>query len=134
MKTRAKYKKVAVKVYHGYGHMHDLIVYGHVFKNRTIPRRKYTNNILSNIIHLLRIFIVSPVKGVQVRLEWETQVVEGVSEEDGFFKLEWASLVKVPAGMHEIKVFAVNEAGQKTACGLGTIFVPHITQYGFISD
>src|SRR5688500_10520262 len=102
--------KVAVKVYHGYGHMHDLIVYGHVFKNRTIPRRRYTNNILSNIIHLLRIFFVSPLPGVKVQLEWETQVIEAVSEDDGFFKLERASLVRGPAGTHVVKVFAVCES------------------------
>ena len=126
--------KVAVKVYHGYGHMHDLIVYGHVFKNRTIPRRRYTNNILSNIIHLLRIFFVSPLPGVKVQLEWETQVIEAVSEDDGFFKLEWASLVRVPAGQHAVKVFAIDESGNKIACGLGTLMVPHVTQYGFISD
>ncbi len=134
MKTSGEYKKLAVKVYHGYGHKHDLIVYGHVFQNKAVPRRRYTNNILSNILHLLRIFFVSPAPGVKVQLEWEGKVIEGISEADGFFKLEWASTVSVPAGTHPVRVFALDKSNTKIACGEGKLIVPHVTQYAFISD
>ncbi len=134
MEKVTKHGKMAVKVYHGYGHMHDLILYGHVFKNKTVPRRKYTNNILSNILHLLRIFFVTPLAGVKVQLTWGEQLIEAVTEADGFFKLEWASTMKVPAGMHGVEVFALDNENQRVAAGQGIIIVPHITQYGFISD
>jgi hypothetical protein len=52
-----------VKLYHGYGHTHNLIVYGHVLMNKPRTRARYTNNAIENIIHLLRLFQVKPIGG-----------------------------------------------------------------------
>ncbi len=128
------FRKASIKVYHGYGHKNDLVLYGHVFKNQPVLRRKYTNNILSNIFHLLKLFLVNPLAKVKLQLQWGLQIIESVSEADGFFKFEWASDETVMAGWHEVTVYAVNETGQTGLTGTGKIFVPHITQYAFISD
>ena len=134
MNTNGKSRKLAVKIYHGYGHKHNLVVYGHVFKNGLPPARKYTNNILSNIWHLLKLFFVVPVADIRVQLLWNSQVLNGVTEKDGFFKFEWESQTDVPAGWHTVAVNALNDIGEVTAAGEGKIFVPHVTQYAFISD
>ena len=52
MARSSDYKNATVKVYHGYGHTHDLVVYGHVFKNKPVYRNNYATNVLQNIIHL----------------------------------------------------------------------------------
>ena len=126
-------KDVSVKVYHGYGHMHDLIIYGHVLE-QGIAERRYTNNILSNTLHLLRLFLVKPLAGIKVQLIWRSQLIDSTTEHDGFFKFEWASLGTVTAGWHEVTVRALNETGNIVASAKGEVFVPHITQYAFISD
>jgi phosphatidate phosphatase APP1 len=133
MPTTASTSPTTVKVYHGYGHMHDLLVYGHVLKGNAIGR-KYTNNILSNIIHLLRLFFVKPLPGVKVRLHWRNQVFDNVTEYDGFFKFEWVSDEPVAAGWHTLIVHALDENDHILSSGQGQVFIPHVTQYAFISD
>lgn len=131
MNTKAK---VIVKTYNGYGHMHNMVVYGHVLKEKPFPLRKYTNNILSNIRHLVSLFFVKPVGGVKLQLRWNNQLIETESEKDGFFKFEWSSAASVPAGWHTVHVNAVEENGEVISGTDGEIFVPHKTQYAFISD
>jgi phosphatidate phosphatase APP1 len=134
MTKRSKYKHATVKVYHGYGHTHDLVVYGHVFKNKPVTRHSYTNNILLNIIHLLQLFFVKPVPAARVQLQWRNQVFFAETEDDGFFKFEWKSNEEVNAGWHPVVVNYLNEDGGVVATAQGKVFVPHSTQYAFISD
>ncbi len=124
----------AVKVYHGYGHTHDLVVYGHVLRNRPRTRAKYTNNIPANIKHLFRLFMVKPVAGAAISLQWRNQLLHSTTEADGFFKFEWKSETDVDAGWHTVTVTYKDEAGTVVSSGQGKIFVPHVTQYAFISD
>lgn len=134
MSNHSKYKNASVKVYHGYGHAQNLIVYGHVFKRRATTRHKFTNNILYNTFHLLRLFFVEPFPHVKVRLHWQNQELENTTEDDGFFKFEWRADRDVAAGWHYLAVALIDEAGKMITTGSGKIYVPHITQYGFISD
>lgn len=123
-----------IKIYHGYGYQHNMVVYGHVLAGHYFIRKKYTNNIFVNIVHLLRLFLVKPVPGRSVLLEWQTQQVETCTGIDGFFKFEWQSDNPVEAGWHMVKVFLLNEQGERISTGEGKIFIPHKTQTGFISD
>jgi phosphatidate phosphatase APP1 len=126
--------KVSVKIYYGYGHTHDLVLYGHVFGNKENIRKKFTSSILVNIIHLLRLFFVKPLPRVKVRLQWKDQQLETLTEDDGFFKFEWISDTEVDAGRHAVKVECINETGAVVAIGEGQLYVPHVFQYAFISD
>jgi phosphatidate phosphatase APP1 len=123
-----------VKVYHGYGHTNNLVVYGHVLAGKPVKPSKFTDNIFLNFIHLFRLFLVNPVPNVKVKLEWENQQFYTSTESDGFFKFEWESITKVAAGWHSVKVYLLDSQGNSTATGEGKIFVPNSTQYGFISD
>lgn len=127
-------KSVSVKVYHGYGHKHNLVVYGHVFKRKAKSKQVYSNNILVNIVHLLKLFILKPYPLVEVRLQFFGQTVYQKTEHDGFFKFEWAADEDVWAGWHYVKVEAVDGDGTVLSTGEGKVYVPHITQYAFISD
>src|SRR5690242_820936 len=124
-------KKVAIKVYHGFGHMHDLLVFGHVFQKNAPIRTHYTRNPWRNMVRLLRLFFLKPVPKVPLVLDWEGQPVKGHSEQDGFFHIEWASRESTPAGWHTVKVSCNNNDQVPCEVGVGKIFVPHITQYAF---
>ncbi|QIL39755.1 DUF2183 domain-containing protein [Pedobacter sp. HDW13] len=127
-------KSVSVKVYHGYGHAHNLVVYGHVFKRKAKTRQVYSNNIVVNIVHLLKLFILKPYAFVDVRLQFFDQTIYNKTERDGFFKFEWKAEREIPAGWHHVKVEAVDANGKVLNAGEGKVYVPHLTQYAFISD
>ena len=134
MSNKFKNNSPSVKVYHGYGHTHNLIIYGHVLRYKPSKRDTYTNNVVTNIIHLFRLFLVKPVSGVVVTLRWNSQLLQATTEEDGFFKFEWKSEINVAAGWHPVSVSLMGDKGQVVSRGEGKIFVPHITQFAFISD
>ncbi|RFS15506.1 App1 family protein [Emticicia sp. C21] len=123
-----------VKVYHGYGHTHNLVVYGHVLAGKPAKPDKFSNNILINVVQLVRLFFVKPLANVRVSLQWGNQQLYSTTESDGFFKFEWESATEVTAGWHEITICLVNTQNQPIVSGQGKIFIPHSTQYGFISD
>jgi len=134
MSTNKAHQHISVKVYHGFGHKHNLTLYGHVYKNRFAKERNYHTNIIANIIYLVKLFCIKPVNGAKVQLVWNGQVIPGTTEEDGFYKFEWQSEDEVPAGWHPVEVNLLNDNGEIVKTGRGKVFVPHVTQFGFISD
>lgn len=134
MVKKSRYPSAAVKVYHGYGHTNNLIVYGHVLKGKKNLEPGYTNNAVINFINLVRLFFITAVANARVSLQWQNQHLYSTTESDGFFKFEWQSDNPVTAGWHDVKVDLLNVDEQSIATGEGKMFVPHSTQYGFISD
>ncbi|MGI8637375.1 MAG: hypothetical protein ACR2KZ_18425, partial [Segetibacter sp.] len=59
-----------VKVYHGYGNVSQMIVFGHVFSLSPLPRKKYRKNFWTNTFALIRSFMVVRIPGVTVRMVW----------------------------------------------------------------
>jgi phosphatidate phosphatase APP1 len=123
-----------VKVYHGYGHQHNLIVYGHVLAGKKTVRTKFTTNTVLNIFYLIKLFFIKPLKDVKVRLQWRNQVFYSTTGSDGFFKFQWQSDTEVTAGWHPIIVQLLDNKDNMLTSGEGKMFIPHSTQYGFISD
>jgi phosphatidate phosphatase APP1 len=127
-------EKAAVKIYHGFGHTHNLIVFGHVFEKNPAVRFRYRDNVLVNIFHLLQLFLVKPLPYRRVHLVLEDEIKEGKTEKDGFFKFEWQARHEIEAGWHAVKANSLNDKGEVTATGEGKVFIPHKTQFAFISD
>ena len=127
-------KSLTVKVYHGYGHEHNLVLYGHVFRYKAKTKQNFSNNLFVNIIHLLKLFILKPAPFNKVRLSFYGQTVYQKTEYDGFFRFEWKAQQDIKAGWHGVKVEALGDEDNVLAVGQGKIYVPHITQYAFISD
>ncbi|WP_153797879.1 App1 family protein [Foetidibacter luteolus] len=123
-----------VKVYHGFGHAHNMQAFGHVFKQKIHYSTNAGDGFLQSVSQLMRLFFVQPLAGVRVRLTWENQQFESVTESDGFFRFEWQSENSVPAGWHRVTISSLDEEGKPVASGEGMVFIPHITQYGIISD
>lgn len=122
-----------IKGYHGYGHTHNLVVFGHVFEKKPAPRRSYSNSIISNVIQLLKLFFVKPIPRASVRMIFQDQLISGRTEKDGFFKIEWKATHEVAAGWHPALLECMKD-GQPVSKTEGLIYVPHSTQFGFISD
>lgn len=131
---KSKPAVATVKVYHGYGHQHNLTVYGHVLAGNVVIPSRYGTNTLSNAIRLIRLFLVRPIPNVPIRLQWGDQHFDSTTETDGFFKFEWQSTAPVEAGWHPVTVSLLDGRGAGVVAGEGKIFVPHVTQYAFISD
>lgn len=127
-------KTASLKVYHGYGHTHNLVVYGHVFKYKAKTTQNFSTNLFVNIAHLFKLFVLKPYPFINVKLYFYDQVVMQKTEYDGFFKFEWKALQDVAVGWHDVKVEAIDDQNHVIAQGDGKVYVPHITQYGFISD
>jgi phosphatidate phosphatase APP1 len=123
-----------IKVYHGYGHADQLIIYGHVFKQSALPRRRYSQSVLNNTWALLRLFMVKPLPCVKLRTEWQGRILYTEADNDGFFKFEWKDQPPLEQGWKEMTVHLVNENEDVLAEGKGSVYIPYSTQYGFISD
>ncbi len=123
-----------VKVYHGYGHARNLVVFGHVLAKKPPVVAKYSKGVLRNIKRLFRLFFVNPIPGANLRLHWEKEVYYTTAESDGFFKFEWEDKNSTPAGWHTVHIDCIDKQGEVLSTGEGQIFVPHVTQYAFISD
>lgn len=78
--------------------------------------------------------MVRPYPFVKVKLTFNGQEIYRKTEYDGFFKFEWKANEEVKAGWHTVQVEALTDRDVVIAEGQGEIFVPHITQYAFISD
>jgi len=125
---------VTIKLYHGYGHADQLIIYGHVFRLSPLPRKKYRKSVLNNTWALLRLFMVKPLRCVKLQTEWQGKKLFSETDKDGFFKFEWKDEPPLKQGWHEMIVKTLNENESVVIEGKGSVYIPYSTQYGFISD
>lgn len=126
-------RKATIKVYHGFGHKHDMEVFGHVFEKYSPKSKKYTRNPFRNMLALFRLFFVRPIPDIPLQLSWQDEIVKSHTEYDGFFRFAWAARSETHAGLHEVEISGDGTNGAISP-SIGYIFVPHITQYAFISD
>jgi len=133
MKWLGLTNEVTIKLYHGYGHVEQFTIHGHIFKLSPLPRRKYRKSFIHNTWALLRLFMVKPYPDLKVELQWFDQVLHAETDQDGFFKFDWKDEPPLPVGWQEVTVQAkINET--VIAKTTGHVYVPYDTQYGFISD
>ncbi|MBL7699727.1 MAG: DUF2183 domain-containing protein [Chitinophagaceae bacterium] len=126
-----------VKVYHGYGGNGEIVVLGHVLKTSPLPRVKYRRNFWTNTLALIRLFIVKPIPKAKVSLTFRGQTIEQTTDDDGFFRFQWAVDTMPAPGWHKVNVVLAEGVVQRyhgTVAGEGSIYVPHSGQYAIISD
>lgn len=126
--------KPNVKLYNGYGNESTCIIFGHVFSLSPLPRKRYRQNFLSNSLALLRLFIVKPVKDVNVQLSWENKIYTTKTAGDGFFRFEWTPPNVLKPGYHGVEVTLLDKKGRSVTQGKACVFIPYVNQYAFISD
>jgi phosphatidate phosphatase APP1 len=127
-------RKPSLKLYLGYGHAEQMVIYGHAFTLAPFPRKKYSRFFLVNLFALIKLFIVKPMKGVTMRLSWETMQNSAVSDTDGFIRVNWKAATPPPYGWHTITAQLIDRHNSVVASADGEVQVPHSTQFAFISD
>jgi phosphatidate phosphatase APP1 len=123
-----------LKLYAGFGDSHQLHVYGHVLQVSAPLPVSGKNGIFQNILQLLRLFCVMPLKNIRVQLEWQGLKVSTTSSDDGFVKLEWEPLHPVQPGVYEVTVQAFNSDDVLLDTATASIQVPRDTQLAIVSD
>ncbi len=126
--------KLFVKVYHGYGHAGNLIVFGHVFEKKRTAPAAYAKRHFHQYTSAVATFFVQPVPDVKLRLRWHDVTCYTTSQDDGYFKFEWVANEGISAGWHTVMIDCVDEADNILCTGEGKLFVPQSTQYAFVSD
>lgn len=126
--------ELEIKIYNGYGHSKNLVVYGHVFKGRRKKQPAFDKNGWRHTWSLLRLFFLRPVGKVRLRLFFYDQVCETIADEDGFFKFRWSSSIHLDPGLHDLKIGLALDDHHTTFFTDGKIYIPHSTQYVFVSD
>lgn len=126
-------RQPVVRVYNGYADKNLLLLYGHVLRQSPLPKKKFKKNFWSNTMSLLRLFMVEPYRNVRLKMEWQGQVLETISDEDGFFKIEHNPPNAPGQGWHEVTV-EIADGKYRGVAGTGKVLIPHTTQYMFISD
>ncbi|HEY0680024.1 MAG TPA: phosphatase domain-containing protein [Chitinophagaceae bacterium] len=126
--------EITIKLYHGYGQSGRYVIYGHVLNLGPLPRKKFSGNVWKNTLALLRMFIVKPLERKSLQLEWDGEIFKTLSEDDGFFKIEWTVHHHLKPGWHPVRVEMTDDEENTIAAATGQIFIPHGTQLGFISD
>ena len=109
---------------------------GHVLELSPRIRRTFNSNWFRNFFSVIRLFMVSPMKGAVVSLEWGDEMFVTTSESDGFFRFEFSPKLIHEPGWYEVQVALVPREGQdaKKAIGHGSVYIPHPTQVAYISD
>jgi phosphatidate phosphatase APP1 len=130
----ANFEDATIKIFNGYGHQQNLVLYGQVRKGLERDKDKYTYNVFANIASIAKLYFIRPFPFAMVRMQWESQSIYATADADGFFELKWSSAASTPAGWTPVTVYLQDEKGNDTVSGEGKVFIPHITQYGFISD
>ncbi|HEX2682942.1 MAG TPA: phosphatase domain-containing protein, partial [Ferruginibacter sp.] len=94
----------------------------------------FSKSFWKNTAALMRLFMVRPLAGARLQLQWEGEVFQTQSEADGFFRIEWSMNRHLDAGWHPLQVEMTDDEHNVLTTGTGQIFIPHTTQLGFISD
>src|SRR5687768_10643510 len=116
--------ELVIKVYHGYGHAEQLVIFGHVFSLSPLPRKKYRKSVLFNAMALLRLFMVRPVGEVSLQMDWQGRRLTATADKEGFFKFEWKDEPPLEHGLHPVVVQMLNEKNEVVKEGKGTVYIP----------
>lgn len=124
----------AVIVYNGFGNQNTVNVMGHVLALSPRPRKTFNSNWFRNFFSVIRLFMVSPIEGATISMDWSGRTYKTTSENDGFFRFEFTPEATMAPGWYDVVVTLWNNEQKSDTKGHGSIFVPYKTQVAFISD
>lgn len=122
-----------LRVYDGFGDADEIVVQGHLLRWGPLPRRHYRKNFLYNLFSLIRLFIIKPWAGQQVEVQFMNDKITVITERDGFFRAEWKPSAMPLPGWRSVTVRYPAE-GTSRLESKALVFVPHPSQFSFISD
>ncbi|MBK7885276.1 MAG: DUF2183 domain-containing protein [Chitinophagaceae bacterium] len=123
-----------IKLYPGFGNKSQCYLYGHVLAVSPKLRNRHRNNFLLNTLALLRLFMVRPIAGAELRLTYNHKTYFAVSQDDGFFKFEWDVEVQLPGNFTALVSLLVKNTTNVITTAQTSINIPDAGQFIFISD
>lgn len=124
-----------IKLYDGFGNANHFSINGHTLSLSPIGRKRYRNHIILNMLSLVRMFMVKPIKNVVIQMEWAEKIYETRSEKDGFFKFDWHNDTQLLPGIYPVKAFLLHPvSGNRIAAAEANVIVPFINQFTMVSD
>lgn len=124
-----------IKVYNSFGNNEKIVVMGHVLKVSPKPRITYRQKLVINLFSILRLFMVVPFSDAEVCMEWEGNTYYTNAEKDGFFRFEIFPGKAPNKGWQRVLVKLEEKKYQmQNITGAGEIYIPFVSQHGFISD
>lgn len=130
------YNGSSVKLYKGFANNKSCFIYGHAFSLSPLKKTHFRNFFLYNTMALFRLFMVKPIKGAVVSLQWREKRYTTTTASDGFFKLEWDHNENLAAGQYDVEVVLLKKGTDNIIKATATshIIVPSVTSFSFISD
>lgn len=122
----------SVTVYNGFGNKDSVNIMGHVLDLSPRPRKTFNSNWFRNFFSVIRLFMVSPMKGAVVLLKWGEETFVTTTERDGFFRFEFCPKLISEPGWYSVEVFLDSLSGDIS--GHGSVYIPYQTQVAFVSD
>jgi len=127
-------KDAQIVPYRSYGTSETLIVRGRVLTNRPI-RPSETDSTWRNAVHMLERWASREVPGAEVRARWNGRENHGVTDEEGYFRLEIPTEGRLPQDRpwHDVDLHLPAFPEAKPA--VAKVLVPLAdAQFGVISD
>lgn len=137
LKTLRLTDQPVVRVYRGFGNDSQLFLFGHVFRRSALPRNRYRNIDLVNLLAVLRLFLVRPYPKASVRVYFGEQVVETQADENGYFHGVVTLASPLDPGWHRIRVQCLSPTVEPElilAEGDGQVLIPYASPFICISD
>lgn len=128
---------IIITPYLGYGSADRLYLKGRVLENEGIRSALVEDSLWDNLVNMYRRFASDEIPGARVQAQFDGQVVEITTDEEGFFDL-WIEPKRAPAANTpwqsiDLQLLApLRHEAPVTAKGL--VLVPHQPQFGVISD
>ncbi|QHV97510.1 App1 family protein [Spirosoma endbachense] len=126
-----------VKIYRGFGNDHKLMIHGQVFRRSAIPRKKFRDSPLVNLLAVIRLFLVKPYPRATIRVHYGEQTAQTQTDPDGYFRLDLPLQQPLSPGWHSVRAELLSQMiSPETvlAEGDGKVLIPHPTRFICISD
>ena len=126
-----------VKLYRGFGNANELTIHGSVLRRSALPRQKYRNRVLVNLLAVIRLFMVQPCPQATVRVRFDGQTADTQTDDDGYFRFKLPLNQPLQPGWHPVRAELLSETPMPDAVlaeGAGQVLVPHPTHIACISD
>ena len=130
--TKSQLIKIDLKLYRGYVNDQELIVFGHVFKSWAPDKYRIDRRGIRHAFSVIHMFNISPISNFRVKLDFNDQVVETKTLNDGYFRFAIPFPNNLESGWHTYTVSCqFNEFG---IIEQGEVLKPYMSKFGIISD
>ncbi|WP_028374903.1 App1 family protein [Leeuwenhoekiella sp. MAR_2009_132] len=126
--------KLDLQLYRGYVNEGELIVFGHVFKSWAPDKYQVDRKGFKHAFSVLHMFIISPLKDVEVRLKFKNLDITTLTMQDGYFRFTVPFTDSLESGWHKYEVSCKPEEATYGIVEKADLLKPFESELSIISD